>query len=121
DSLAHLLAWKLAVHSVELPGTVTVTVTRTGAPYSRYRAGSGVRLNRLAGHRDADATTCPGAGMYRQLPRLRQRIRGLIGTVSALGLRTLSAAPGNVTVGGVLSAAEVPTAGATVEVQRRST
>ncbi|HEX6714249.1 MAG TPA: N-acetylmuramoyl-L-alanine amidase [Thermoleophilaceae bacterium] len=121
DSLAQLLAWKLAVHGVELPGTVTVTVTRTGAPYSRYRAGARVSLNRLSGHRDADATTCPGAGMYRQLPRLRQRIRNLIGTVSSLGLQTQASAPGSVTVGGMLSAAGLPIAGAAIEVQRRST
>jgi hypothetical protein len=120
DALAELLAWKLAVHGVDLPGTVTVQVTRQGAPYSRYRAGARVGLNRVSGHRDADATTCPGTGMYRQLPRLRQRIRGLIGTVSSLGLEVQAAGPGSVTVGGVLASAGLPLAGATVEVQRRS-
>jgi hypothetical protein len=120
DALAEQLAWKLAVHGVELPGTVTVQVTRTGAPYSRYRAGARVRLNRVSGHRDADSTTCPGSGMARQLPRLRRRIRSLIGNVSSLGLQTQATGPGNVTVGGILSADGTPIAGATVEVQRRS-
>jgi hypothetical protein len=121
DALSELLAWKLAVHGLELPGTVTVQVTRQGAPYSRYRAGARVRLNRVSGHRDADATTCPGSGMYRQLPRLRQRIRSLIGTVSSLGMQIQGAGPGSVTVGGVLASGGIPVSAATVEVQRRST
>jgi hypothetical protein len=121
NALSHLLAWKLSVHGIELPGTVTVQVTSQGAPYSRYRAGSRVRLNRVAGHRDADTTSCPGTGMYRQLPRLRQVVRGLAGTVGALSLQSQAAQPGSVTVGGSLSAAGVAIGGATIEVQRRST
>jgi hypothetical protein len=121
DALARLLAWKLSVHGVALPGSVTVQVTRTGAPYSRYRAGARVRLNRVSGHRDADATTCPGAGMYRQLPRLRQAIQRLAPAVSWLTAQPLGSAPGAVTVGGALSFAGVPIPGASVEVQRRST
>lgn len=121
DALANLLAWKLAVHGIQPPGTVTVQVTRTGAPYSRYRAGARVRLDRISGHRDADSTTCPGAGMYRQLPRLRQRVRTLVGTVGALTLQTQASGAGNATVGGVLTSAGLPLAGATVEIQQRST
>jgi uncharacterized protein with LGFP repeats len=121
DALARLLAWKLALHGIQIPGNVTVQVTRAGAPYSRYRAGARVRLNRIAGHRDADTTTCPGSGMYRQLPRLRQVVQRLLGTVGSLTLQNLGSAPGTAAAGGVLSAGGVPIAGATVEVQRRST
>jgi uncharacterized protein with LGFP repeats len=121
DALSHLLAWKLSLHGVELPGNVTVRVTSQGAPYSRYRAGSRVRLNRIAGHRDADTTSCPGTGMYRQLPRLRQVVRGLAGTVGSLSLQGQAAQPGSVTVGGSLTAGGAPVGGAVVEVQRRST
>jgi hypothetical protein len=121
DALGRLLAWKLAVHGIEPPGTVTVKVTRAGAPYSRYRAGAHVTLKRVSGHRDGDATTCPGAGMYRQLPRLRQVVRNHVDSVGALAIAGQGSAPGNVTVGGTLSVAGLPIAGATVEVQRRST
>jgi hypothetical protein len=121
EALTRLLAWKLALHGVEAQGKVTVEVTRAGAPYSRYRAGSRVRLNRVSGHRDADTTTCPGAGMYRQLPRLRQVVRRLAGTVGSLTLQNDGAAPGSATVAGLLSAGGLPVAGATVGVQRRST
>jgi hypothetical protein len=59
--------------------------------------------------------------MYRQLPRLRQSVRRLIGSASALGFQSLGSAPGSVTVGGTLTSAGLPIAGATVEVERRST
>jgi hypothetical protein len=121
DTLANLLAWKLALHGIELPGTITVTVSPYGAPYSRYRAGSHVHLNRISGHRDADATSCPGSGMYRQLPRLRQVVEGRLGTVSRLSLQLQVATPGNVTVGGLLADDLGPIAGLPVEVQRHST
>jgi hypothetical protein len=120
DALARLLAWKLALHGIPLPGNVTVKVTNAGAPYSRYRAGARVRLNRIAGHRDADTTACPGAGMYRQLPRLRQTVRRLVGSPASLTCVVQAAAPGSATVGGTLTQAGLPIAGATVEVQRRS-
>jgi N-acetylmuramoyl-L-alanine amidase len=121
NALARLLAWKLAVHGVEPLGKVTVQVTNAGAPYSRYRAGARVRLNRVSGHRDADATSCPGAGMYRQLPRLRQAVQKLVPSVSSLGLQIQGSAPGIVTVAGTLGAGGVPIPGAAIEIQRRST
>jgi hypothetical protein len=121
DALSRLLAWKLVVHGIDVPGRVTVKVTRTGAPYSRYRAGTRVTLNRISAHRDADATTCPGAGMYRQLPRLRQAVRDLAASVGALAIQSQGSAPGSVTVGGTLAADGLPVAGATVEIQHRST
>ncbi len=121
DALADLLAWKLALHSIELPGTVTVEVSESGQYYSRYRAGTRVRLNRVSGHRDADATACPGSAMYRQLPRLRQTVAGRIGDVSSLTAQAGAAAPGAIAVAGVLSNAEGPIAGAAIEVQQRST
>jgi hypothetical protein len=120
DALTRLLAWKLALHGIELPGTTIVQVTRTGAPYSRYRAGARVRLNRISGHRDADATSCPGSGMYRQLPRLRQTVRGLLGSVGSLGLVSQATLPGALTAGGILASEGTPIPGATIEVQRRS-
>src|SRR3954453_13699976 len=121
DALAHLLAWKLSGHGVELPGRTTVHVTPQGAPYSRYRANARVTLNRISGHRDADATACPGNGTYRQLPRLRQQVRALGGTLSSLTFQLDGAGPGSVTVGGALTTGGAPLGGAVVELQQRST
>jgi hypothetical protein len=121
DALSQLLAWKLALHGVSVPGDVVVEVTRTGAPYSRYRAGARVRLDRISGHRDADTTSCPGNGLYRQLPRLRQIVRRLAGTVSTLTAGAAPAGPGAAAIAGVLTASDAPIPGATIELQRRTT
>ncbi|MFL5839567.1 MAG: N-acetylmuramoyl-L-alanine amidase, partial [Thermoleophilaceae bacterium] len=120
NALSRLVAWKLSLHGVAVPGKVTVEVTRTGAPYSRYRAGSRVRLDHVSGHRDADTTACPGNGLYRQLPRLRQAVRNLAPRVSSLTARPAPAGPGAASVTGVLTADGVPIAGAGVELQQRT-
>jgi N-acetylmuramoyl-L-alanine amidase-like protein len=67
--LARLLSWKLAVHGV--PARGTAVVRSAGGPLNRYPAGASVRFERISGHRDGDATACPGDGLYSQLPRLR--------------------------------------------------
>jgi hypothetical protein len=120
DALGRLLAWKLALHGIAVPGKVTVEVTSTGAPYSRYRAGSRVRLDRISGHRDADTTACPGSVLYGRLPRLRQVVKGLAGTVSVLSVQPAPAGPGTAALTGVLTAAGAPIAGAAIELQQRT-
>ncbi len=68
-ALAQLLAWKLALHGVPPEGQVTVT--SQGGESNRYRAGTPVTFQRISGHRDGDATSCPGNVLYGQLPALR--------------------------------------------------
>jgi uncharacterized protein with LGFP repeats len=70
-ALEHLLAWKLSLHGAPLEGRVTVRVTRGGAVYSRFPANTPVSLPRVAGHRDADSTDCPGDALYGELQALR--------------------------------------------------
>ena len=60
----------------------SVTVDPAGAAYSRFRAGSEVTLPRIAGHRDADSTDCPGDALYGELPAIRTRAHALAGTPS---------------------------------------
>jgi hypothetical protein len=84
DSLARLLAWKLSLTGVPAEGDVVVP--SDGGPFTRFRRGTPVTLNRIAGHRDADATACPGNALYRQLPGLRARVAQLEGPVSRLEL-----------------------------------
>jgi hypothetical protein len=71
-ALARLLSWKLAVHSVPPHGKVTVR--SAGGSTNRYSAGTEVAFERISGHRDADATSCPGDGLYAQLSRLREMV-----------------------------------------------
>jgi hypothetical protein len=72
DALAQLLAWKLALHGI--PPTGQITVTSLGGESNRYKAGTPVTFERLSGHRDGDLTTCPGDGLYAQIPALRDQV-----------------------------------------------
>ncbi|HEY1594051.1 MAG TPA: N-acetylmuramoyl-L-alanine amidase [Thermoleophilaceae bacterium] len=84
NSLAQLLAWKLSLDGVPAEGTVTVV--SDGGVFTPFRKGTPVTLNRIAGHRDADSTVCPGNALYAQLPGLRTRVAQLEGPVSRLEL-----------------------------------
>jgi N-acetylmuramoyl-L-alanine amidase-like protein len=77
DTLEELLAWKLSLHGVPAQGRVTVKVNPAGASYSRFPANARVSLPRIAGHRDGDATECPGNVLYGELPAIRTRVRRL--------------------------------------------
>ncbi len=68
-AMAQLLAWKLTMHGV--PVTGQVTVTSAGGPSSRYPKGTPVTFERIATHRDADTTACPGDALFAQLPEIR--------------------------------------------------
>jgi uncharacterized protein with LGFP repeats len=70
-----------------------VRVSRGGAVYSKYPAGARVALPRIAGHRDADSTDCPGDRLYGELPGLRAQVAALAPAPRVL---TLAAAPGAV-------------------------
>jgi hypothetical protein len=77
DTLEKLLAWKLSLHGVPSQGRVTVKVNPAGASYSRFPADARVSLPRVAGHRDGDATECPGNVLYGELPAIRTGVRRL--------------------------------------------
>ena len=68
-AIANVLGWKLGLHGV--PARGRVALVSGGGSVNRYPAGSRPTFERISGHRDADATACPGDGLYRQLPRLR--------------------------------------------------
>jgi hypothetical protein len=84
SSLARLLAWKLSLSGVPAEGSVSVP--SGGGRFTPYAKGTPVKLNRIAGHRDADSTECPGAALYAQLPGLRAQVAQLEGPVSRLDL-----------------------------------
>jgi hypothetical protein len=92
DSLTRLLAWKLSVHGVPCRGRVTVT--SQGGETNRYGYGRKVTLDRISGHRDGDATSCPGSALYAQLPAIRERADELSRTIAVL---TIGAAETEVT------------------------
>ena len=90
-ALAHLVAWKLALHGVPISGRVTVEVDPSDAFYTRFRPGQLVSLPRIAGHRDGCTTDCPGDDMYfNGMPPLRRAVAQLTGRQVNL---TLEAGP----------------------------
>jgi uncharacterized protein with LGFP repeats len=91
-ALEALLGWKLSLHGVPAQGSVTVRVNPAGASYSRFPANARVPLPRIAGHRDGDATECPGNVLYGELPAIRTGVRRLAPNPTRATL-TLSAPP----------------------------
>jgi hypothetical protein len=87
SALAHLIAWKMALHGVPVSGSVTVEVDPPDAFYTRFRPGQHVSLPRIAGHRDGCTTDCPGYDMYEQgMPTLRRSVYQIVGRQHALSL-----------------------------------
>src|SRR5262249_21381761 len=76
-ALERTIAWKLSLHGVPTHGHVTVVVDPADAFYTPFRPGAHVSLPRVAGHRDADSTDCPGNALYDRLPAMRSRIDAL--------------------------------------------
>ena len=69
EAVARLIAWKLPLHGA--PVTGGLTVVSGGGSLNAHPYGAKVRMQRIAGHRDGDATDCPGDRLYHQLPALR--------------------------------------------------
>jgi uncharacterized protein with LGFP repeats len=70
---ASLLAWKLTLHGVEVPGTSTLV--SGGGEMNRYPEGRKVTVKNISGHRDVGLTNCPGDRLYDQLTNIRERVR----------------------------------------------
>jgi uncharacterized protein with LGFP repeats len=120
-ALQHLIAWKLSLHGAPCEGRVTVRVTAQGAVYSRFPAGAAVSLPRVAGHRDADSTDCPGDALYAQLASVRAGASRLAGSACRLTLQALIG-PGGLPSGALGSLRRLdgtPVAGAGVALQQR--
>ncbi|HEX2191664.1 MAG TPA: RICIN domain-containing protein [Acidimicrobiales bacterium] len=64
NALRSLLAWKLGVHGVDPRATISF---------------NGRNLATVSGHRDVNATECPGGRMYDLLPQLRNELGGMVG------------------------------------------
>jgi uncharacterized protein with LGFP repeats len=121
-ALEQLIAWKLSLHGAPCEGHVTVRVTAKGAVYSRFPAGAEVTLPRVAGHRDADSTDCPGDALYAELSSARQGAARLAGTPSRLTLQALIGAGGlpSGVLGSLRTLDGSPVTGAAIAIQERT-
>jgi len=88
ESIARLIGWKLSYHAIPTAGLVTVT--SAGGPSNRFRAGTPVTFERISGHRDGNATSCPGDLLYAQLPDLRLRAARYAGPGAGVTVRAAS-------------------------------
>jgi hypothetical protein len=68
SALARLLAWRLDVSHVDPASSAMVT----SGGNAKVRAGAGVYLRAISGHRDTGFTACPGNGLYARLAQLRE-------------------------------------------------
>ncbi|QOR69780.1 VCBS repeat-containing protein [Ruania alkalisoli] len=65
EMVARVAAWKMTIHGTTPHGTTSF---------------NGTTWDRVIGHRDAKATTCPGRYMYTRLDELKDRIAGFQGS-----------------------------------------
>ncbi|MHB1468170.1 MAG: peptidoglycan recognition protein family protein, partial [Solirubrobacteraceae bacterium] len=127
QSLQKLIAWKLSLHGAPVAGEITVHCEPGGAVYSRFPANAAVRLSRVSGHRQADATSCPGEALFRQLPEIRRLAAKLAGEPALLTLAVQAERPASEagaaaerTLGGTLALLDGrPIAAAAIEIQVR--
>ncbi|GLY00270.1 N-acetylmuramoyl-L-alanine amidase [Actinoplanes sp. NBRC 101535] len=66
--IAQLAANRLGTYGYDPTSTVTIS---PGVANDKYQTTDQLTVERLAGHRDADATLCPGANLYSRLPAIR--------------------------------------------------
>ncbi|HEY4097341.1 MAG TPA: peptidoglycan recognition protein [Baekduia sp.] len=83
DAMARLIAWKLPLHGA--PVTGSIVLVSGGGELNRYKSGTPVTVDRICGHRDGDATECPGNALYAQLPELRRRTAAIAPAPAVLG------------------------------------
>jgi len=77
-ALERALAWKLSLAGVPAQGSVTERSLGGERGVNAWRRGALVRFQRIAGHRDADFTNCPGAALYALLPQIRRAVTALL-------------------------------------------
>ncbi len=118
DALARLIGWKLSLHGVPVLGQVTLE--SLGGADNRYRSGTDVTFQRVSGHRDGCATSCPGNALYGQLGRLRTLANGYSGPIDGITVTTSAYQRGAkpVALAGVLHFADGSSpAGATLSIE----
>jgi hypothetical protein len=84
EAMARLIRWKLPLHGYPTSGTAVMK--SAGGGTNKYAAGTSVRVPRVLGHRDTNATECPGSALYAQLGDLRSMVAGVAprGTATSL-------------------------------------
>jgi hypothetical protein len=120
-ALEQLLAWKLALNGLPALGHLNAVASGADISYTQFHAGEHVRFPRIAGHRQVDATDCPGSAFFSELPALRPRVQALLGAETNLSLAgeiTLFADGPVAFFSGTLTQQSAPLAGVPVYLER---
>jgi uncharacterized protein with LGFP repeats len=110
DSVASVIAWKLALYGVNPYGTTQLT--SGGGGTSRYPAGAVVTLPTIFAHRDVGSTTCPGQYAYNRMGQIRDMVAARSGPTggSPVGnVETLSVTGNRLDVAGWTYDQDLPT------------
>jgi N-acetylmuramoyl-L-alanine amidase len=112
-SIARVMAWKLGLFYRDPTGTGTLTSSGIGGTNLHHPIGQLVTTPTISGHRDVDATACPGNLLYPYLPSIRAQAAAFlpaglvaphlstnVGSYSSAGPVIASAVLGTQTYGG---------------------
>ncbi|MDF3143607.1 MULTISPECIES: FG-GAP-like repeat-containing protein [unclassified Streptomyces] len=73
DAISRIVAWKFGMYGIDPTGKVTLTSgAEQGVDGNKVPMGQSLTLPRVFGHRDTNATACPGANLYSKLTRIAQ-------------------------------------------------
>ncbi|WP_037886938.1 FG-GAP-like repeat-containing protein [Streptomyces viridochromogenes] len=73
DAISRVIAWKFGMYGIDPTGKVTLTSgVDQGYSGNKIPKGQSITLPRVFGHRDTNATACPGANLYPKLSRIAQ-------------------------------------------------
>ena len=77
ESIASLMAWKLAPYGLDPNSNASMVSTDTSG-LSKYSNGMTAVTSVISGHRDVGKTVCPGRYLYPYLPAIRSRATELL-------------------------------------------
>lgn len=82
QALNSVLAWQAARYGLDVTSTATLVSRASGGSTSKYPYGTSVRVPAILGHRDTNATLCPGRYLYAQLPTMRREVAAKVASVA---------------------------------------
>jgi len=88
DALERLLSWEASAHGIDPQGS---------ALYTNPVSGTQATFRNIAGHRDVNATECPGGAFYATLPAIRADVAARLSGTAAPDF-SLSTSPASATV-----------------------
>lgn len=86
QALNDVLAWQAARHGLDVTQSTTLVSRASSGSTAKYPYGTEVTVPVLLGHRDTNATLCPGRYLAAQLPSMRatvaEKVEDAIGTLA---------------------------------------